>query len=86
MHVPVTNASVISICSLRKKYKNSLSTFAIILLRLLQFKITCQQFSAAVSQHRDDTMRKDEVSKRKEKGRDGKGLKMGLVVPVCNER
>ena len=31
-------------------------------------------------------MRKEESSKRKEKNRDGKGLKIGLVVLVCDKR
>lgn len=31
-------------------------------------------------------MRQKESSKRKEKGNDGKGLKMGLVVLVCDKR
>lgn len=38
------------------------------------------------SQHGDDAMRREESSKRKEKGRDGKELKMGLVVLVCDKR
>lgn len=31
-------------------------------------------------------MRTEESSKRKEMDRDGKGLKMGLVVLVCDKR
>lgn len=37
-------------------------------------------------QHGDDATGEEEPSKRKEKGRDGKGLKMGLVVLVCDKR